>query len=372
MARKVRVLHTLCRVHSGGVEQLRVVLARGLPQDRYEHVLLSQESTGPVARQLIDAGWRVHDIGIARNIFDRDWHRRAYDIAHAFAPDIVHGAVYEGVALAVGIGIRMRTAAIISEETSDPVDRRWTGNLLMRAMLTQADRCIAVSPKVETYLSDTIHVPRRKVRLINNAVAEAPRSDATVLRDLRVQLGIADDAPVIGSVGRLRDSQKRFSDLIRAIPDLLEHYPALRLVIVGGGEDEAMLRSLAAECGVAHAVVFAGYQGDTRPYYELMDIFILASAHEAFGLVLVEAMLAGVPVVGTSVGGIPFVLDEGSAGRLVPPCAPKRLAAEIAALLGDASARAQLADAGRARAHAAFAPERYCREMDDLYQQVLR
>ena len=98
-----------------------------------------------------------------------------------------------------------------------------------------------------------------------------------------------------------------------------------------------------------------------------MDVFVLASAHEAFGLVLVEAMFARCAVVGTAVGGIPYVLDEGRAGVLVPPLNPNALAQAISALLDNAHERAQLAEAGYQRACDRFSAARYVNDIDDLY-----
>ena len=369
---KIRVLHTLCRIFSGGVEQRRLQLARGLPKEDYAHALICQDTQGPIARELIDEGWEVHEIGLARHILDPAWHGRAYEIARAFKPDIVHGAVYEGVALAAGIGLRMPRVAVLSEETSDPVDRRWTGNLLMRAFLARSQLCIGVSPRAVDYLTDTIHVPRRKVRLIANAVLETPRASAQDLARLRQDFGIDDGQMVIGSVGRVQDDHKRFSDIIHAMPDVLAQHPKAKLLIIGGGEDEAMLQALAGELGVTDAVVFTGYQANTRPFYEIMDLFVLASAREAFGLVLVEAMLGGAPIVATRVGGIPFVLDEGRIGRLVPPCSPKLLAREIKDLLGNEAERQRLRELGLERARTMFSSERYCRDVDSLYRSAAR
>ena len=97
------------------------------------------------------AEWTIHKIGLAPSILNLAWHDRAYEIARD-QPDIVHGAVYEGEALACGIGLRMPSVKVVMEETSDPVNRRWTGDALMRLMCLRADLCIGVSPKVTDYL----------------------------------------------------------------------------------------------------------------------------------------------------------------------------------------------------------------------------
>lgn len=368
--RRLRVLHTLCRIHSGGVEQRRILLAHGLLSARYEHALVCQEVDGPIPAILRDAGWAVHEIGLAPTIMNAAWHSRAFNFAKAFRPDIVHGAVYEGEALACSIGLRMPSAKVIMEETSDPVNRRWTGNALMRAMCMRANVCIGVSPKVSDYLRHKLKLPDRKIRTINNAVAEVEAPTAERVESIRTTLGIRPGDLIIGSVGRVFDDHKRFSDLIRALPAIRERHPTARLLIVGDGPDRAMLAELARSFGVKDDVVFAGYQGNARDFYHVMDIFALASAHEAFGLVLVEAMLAKIPVVATNVGGIPYVLDDGRAGRLVPPLDPSRLSTTIIELLDSPKERALLAAEGLARARSEFSAKRYVAEVDRLYRTL--
>jgi glycosyltransferase involved in cell wall biosynthesis len=187
---------------------------------------------------------------------------------------------------------------------------------------------------------------------------------------VRDALGIQPGDFIIGSCGRLLDEHKRFSDLIQAFASVREQFPKARLLIVGEGPDELMLRNLAHQLGVAEHVIFAGYQGDTRPFYEVMDIFALASAHEAFGLVLVEAMFARLPVVATRVGGIPTVVKDGETGYLVEPKVPAKLTDRLLALSNDASLRQSMGQAGLVRARAEFGADRYVRQFDELYQRL--
>lgn len=368
--KKIRILHTICRIYSGGVEQSRLMLIRSLPKDIYEHAVICQEALGVLPGLIADEGCPIREIGVASHILSPSWHNKAYDFAAHWKPDIVHGAVIEGVALACGIGLRMSGTPVVSEETSDPVDRSWRGNLLMRAMCLRSNAVIGVSPVVGDYLRNVAHVPDRKIRVINNAVTPAPVVSPAEISRLRGELRITPSDRIIGSVGRMLDSPKRFSDLIRAMVLVRKKFGA-KLLLIGDGPDLSMLQSLAKELNVDDCVVFAGYQGDIRKFYPLMDIFALASEHEAFGLVLVEAMLAGVPVVATRVGGIPFVLDKGDAGILVPPRSPEAMANEIARLLGDEDRRVKLGLQGKERAEREFQMARYGRDIGALYRSLL-
>jgi len=369
--KRIRVLHTLCRVNSGGVEQRRILLAQGLNPEKYEHTLVCQEATGSIPCVLRDAGWLIHEIGLTQSILNPVWHARAYEIAKAFQPDIVHGAVYEGEALACSIGLRMPHVKVVMEETSDPVNRRWTGNALMRAMSLRADACVGVSPNVTTYLRETLRIPQRKIHLVMNAVSQAPAPSSARLVELRKNFEIKEDEMIIGTVGRVVDSHKRFSDIIRALLNIRSVYPKARLLIVGDGPDRVMLACLVKELQLEDAVIFCGYQASPRDFYHLMDIFVLASAREAFGLVLVEAMLAKLPVVATRVGGVPGVVNEDDTGYLVEPFQPEELANAILQLAGDQAKRHSMGQRGRERALKYFSSERYVNDVDALYQHLL-
>ena len=291
--------------------------------------------------------------------------------AEQYCPDIIHGGVIEGNALGNIIGLAMPKVAVISEETSHPLTRKRRTEIFLRLLLRRSDAVIGVSPAVCDYLAERLSVPAEKLVLIDNGVSNSPRVAYKEQLRLRAEVGLTPDELVIGSVGRLQDDHKRVSDLIRAMPLILESIPNARLLIIGEGADRQMLEELAAHMEVTKLVRFAGYRGNPRPYYSIMDVFALVSATEAFGLVLVEAMLDGVPVIGTSVGGIPHVLDQGRAGRLVPPFAPCTIATSVIELLTDPEVRFQLGASGRRHAEAHFSADRYASNIAALYRRLL-
>lgn len=367
---KIRILHCLETVGSGGVEQRRLTLARQLDGARYEQSLVCTQAMGALPARFAEAGCPLHTVGVFRGVLDREPYRRALRVVREFRPHIIHGAVFEGVSLATITGRLSHVPVIIGEETSDPVNRRWRGHLLLRLLSALTHQMVAVSPAVEDYLLKHIRLPRSKVTLINNGVVEMAPPAANQVNALREKLDLAPEHFVIGTVGRLHDHHKRVSDLIRALATLLPTCPEARLLIVGRGPDEGALRELADRLGIAAQVRFAGYQPEPQSCYALMDVFALASAMEAFGLVLVEAMYAGLPVVATRVGGIPSIVDEGGSGLLVPPGQPQALAEAILGLWRDPARRQAMGRAGQALASTNFGAERYVREVDHLYQRL--
>lgn len=178
-------------------------------------------------------------------------------------------------------------------------------------------------------------------------------------------------APLLLFVGRLR-YYKGLDWLIRALPQT----PA-RLAVAGIGAMEAQWRALAAEGGVADRIAWLGEvpDADLATLYHLADLFVLPASHpsEAFGLVQVEAMAAGLPVVCTELGtGTSYVNRHDVTGLVVPPQDADALAEAINALLADPTRRAEMAAAAQARVASEFALDVMVGRVLDVYRDIMR
>lgn len=155
------------------------------------------------------------------------------------------------------------------------------------------------------------------------------------------------DAPLLLAVGRLIPA-KGFDLLLRAWQQVVARYPEWRLRIVGEGESRAALEALRDTLGIGHCVALPGTTPDILPHYRTASAFCLSSRYEGFGMVLIEAMACGLPIVSTDCPTGPREILEGTgAGLLVPPDNVDALAAALIRVLGDAALRTQLGRAGR-------------------------
>ena len=175
---------------------------------------------------------------------------------------------------------------------------------------------------------------------------------------------------VVGAIGRLVP-QKAMHVLIDAAPALLAADPALRVLIVGDGPLRAELEAQAARLGVAHAVRFAGYQEDVVSAYAAMDVFVLPSRDEGFGLVFLEAMAVGVPVVGTRVIGSEDAVDDGVTGLLVPYADSAALAAAVRGILEGPELARRLRETAAERVRRVYSREQCAARVEGLYRELL-
>lgn len=164
---------------------------------------------------------------------------------------------------------------------------------------------------------------------------------------LRTELGLPDEALIVGSVGVLR-TEKGHAELIEAMAPIIGRHSRVHLVIVGGGHPgEENLQALVAAKNLGGNIHLLGTRSDVPALLPDFDVFALATYTEASGTVFVEAGAAGVPVVGTRVGGVPEMMHEGETGLLVPLFDIPALTEAIERLLMDPDLRRLMGRAGR-------------------------
>jgi N-acetyl-alpha-D-glucosaminyl L-malate synthase BshA len=162
---------------------------------------------------------------------------------------------------------------------------------------------------------------------------------------------------------------KRVDDAVRVFARIARRLPA-RLVLIGDGPERGRVQQTADEEGVADRVMFLGKQESVAEILTCADLFLLPSASESFGLVALEAMSCGVPVVATDVGGVPEVIPHSEAGFLTAVGAVDEMAEHGVSILKDKETWRRMSEAAR-RAAERFSTERVVPMYEDYYQRVL-
>lgn len=199
--------------------------------------------------------------------------------------------------------------------------------------------------------------PADRIETLHNRIdVDAVRAGVLPRAAARQRLGLPADAFVVGNVGRLHPDKDQ-ATLLRAFAQALPGLPAgALLVILGKGRLESSLRALAAELGIASKVRFLGQIPEAWQAFSAFDVFALSSDHEPFGMVLLEAMAAGVPVIATDCGGAPEVV--GDVGELFPLGDDVALAHLLVDRAGwSVAARCTAAENGLARLYSGFSDD---------------
>ncbi len=235
-------------------------------------------------------------------------------------PDIVHAHLFHAAVLCGSLGQRPATTVL----THHHGDHNVAEGRRFRAMLDRRyggrfDSVVAISDYVHEFLVDGFGYPEAKVSTIRNGWSGRPLPP------------VPHPNPTVVCVARLR-KQKGHAELIRAFAKVREEIPGARLRLIGDGPLRIELERLVCEGGLEGSVIFEGVVEDVWPVLAEADLFALASHYEPLGLAVIEAMAAGLPVVATSVGGIPELVDS-EVGALVAPRETNRMAAAITAIL---------------------------------------
>lgn len=374
MKQKIKILHIQETIGSGGVERRRLSLAKHLDKNLFDQKFVCTFAKGNIPEEIRAQGFEVIPIGQLKSPFDWKQHKKIQKIIEDYQPDIIHGAVFEGVTMAAVNGWLKKIPVIVLEETSDPQNRSWKGNMLMKVFSRLADKVIGVSEGVtKEYLIGKLGISDKKAIAINNGVALPRKVSILELEIVKKEFGISENDFVIGSVGRmLQDANKRFSDLIKAFAEFSKEKENAKLLLVGEGPEKEGYEKLVNELGISNQVIFAGYQSDVSLFYQMMDVFALVSTHESFGLVLAEAMLNKLPVIATRVGGMKYIVEDQETGFLVEPFQVQEIKEKMEILFLDVETRKRFGNNGFKKAMREYTEEVYVEQIKILYLSLIK
>jgi glycosyltransferase involved in cell wall biosynthesis len=270
------------------------------------------------------------------------------DVVHTH---LVHADVYGGLAA------RLRGAYLVSTKHNDDPFRTGPFRFVERAISRAADRIVTITDALRTFTVERVGIPARKVETIHYGLDDLPEAWGLNPVD-----AVPREARVLLSVSRL-SRQKGIDVAVRALPALPRDTV---LVVLGEGPDRPLLEELARELGVEGRVFMLGRVPDVAVWLERAALYVHPARWEGFGLAVLEAMLAGLPVVASEVSSLPELVVDGETGRLVSPGDHAALAEGIVLALGEP----ELGAAGRERARREFSVARMADRTAALYRRL--
>jgi len=342
---KAQIAHiNLARSYRGGERQAELLI-RGLARSGLRQVLIAR-SNGPLAQRLADADVEIREVeGL---------------LAAARATrgaDLVHSHEGRGVYAAWLRSVLSGTPYVITRRVNNPLGRGFLTHAAYRRAAFVASVAKDISDIVQQYDKG-----------IQARVVHSGTSGLTV--DPGISKSIRDEFPgkwLVGNVAALDNQQKGQEYIIEVARQLQHSHPDIQFLLVGGGDDEAMLRELAT--GLPN-LAFAGFVNNVGDYLAAFDLFILPSNKEGIGAILLDAMEQGLPVVASRVGGLPEIVRDGDNGLLIDAASTDQLQGAILQLHGDAGLCRTMGDRGRQFARG-FTAEVMCGKYLALYKEAL-
>lgn len=367
------IAHVIHRLGIGGLENGVVNLVNELPADDFRHAIVCLTDFTDFSRRIQRKDVTVHALH-KREGQDFGMLRRLYRLFRKLEPTIVHTrnlSTLEAQVPAWLAGVPVRIHGEHGWDVFDPEGKSKKYRLLRRMHRPLVHRYVPLSKELERYLRDGVGIPESRMSRIYNGVDTArfcPGPGAGLPE------GFADDALVIGTVGRMHGVKDQvnltaaFITLVERFPDLAAH---LRLVLIGDGPLRARCRELLDRAGLLGQAWLPGERDDVPGLLRAMHLFVLPSQAEGISNTILESMACGKAAVVTAVGGNGELVVDGETGTLVPPTDAAALAT---ALAGYIEAPERLLDHGRAarrRALDEFGLDRMLERYTALYQGLL-
>ena len=371
--RPLSILQTCFSRSWGGLEMQALELSVGL-QERGHRITLA----APPGSRLAVEAVRHHVPLLPLNVtgyFHPLLLRRLRASLRSGAVDIIHCQHSRDLATVVpAMQMSGRTIPIVlSKRVGSYIAKK---DLFHRYTHDAISRVLAISNVIHRNVIATTPVSPERVLTLHDAVDTSVFSAETVDRfKVRREAGIPDDALVVGFVGRFSPG-KGLEDLLQAAHLLQPHHPAVRYLIVGeashGEESYAdAIHELSRRLDLQDVAVFAGYRSDVPSVMASFDILAFPSHAESFGVVLIEAMAMGKPVVSTNCDGVLDIVLDGTTGITVPPKDPPALAHGLEQLIADADLRRRMGAAGRVRVLEHFDRTVQLRKLEEIYYSLL-
>ncbi len=356
-ARKPVVLHIVTSLDFGGVETHMRIIHENSHAGNYDHRFCAIGHGVETANAIADSGGDVTLLQCPIKIPSRSALVRLYGLMRTLRPEVVHThgseANFHGLIAAKLAGVPVR----VGEEIGIPNHSR-RAQRIFRLVYSTAKCVVAISQAVKQTLVDLGEVHPTRLRVLLNPTRMLPERSAPAVSDIFE----------VGFVGRLEVVKNPLS-LVRAVALLRCRGLALRARLVGDGSQRDLLETEISRLGLDGSVELLGF--DQQPFDRLKEttLYVQPSLSEGFGIAMVEAMSAGIPVLASPVGGASEIITNGKTGWLLAGTDTEAIAvciAELAAL--DRKVLISVGDAGRTSVMERFSPEIYMEQLERLYQ----
>jgi glycosyltransferase involved in cell wall biosynthesis len=237
-------------------------------------------------------------------------------------------------------------------------------HLMRRIIPCPGDLTIAISQAVGQHLIRDFNLNRENLRVIYNSVYPI------LSHDTHKNYAYLKGSPTLAIIARLSE-EKGHILLFSVFRELVKEYPQSRLLVVGSGRKEEELKSWVSRENLTSQIIFLGNIPQLSPLFKIVDISVLPSTLEGLGISILEAQASGVPVVASSIGGIPEIIKHRDTGILVRPADFDELYHGIKLLLEDALLKQKIVDNAKQQIKQRFNLEKMATQVESVYKELV-
>ena len=351
----------------GGAERVISNLSASLDPARYRAILCLFRP-GWIQAHTEGRGVRTYVIP-TQGMFDWRWVLRFKRLVKKEHVDLIHAhefdANVQGTFAAALSGVPLVATVHGKNYFWEKLRRR-----LAYQWVTRNATMVAVSENLKQFIVEKVGVDSGQVKVVYNGVDALPQCGTADIDQCRKELDLPTGDRIVGVVGNLYPV-KGHQYLISAIPTVLEKCPNTTFVFAGRGQLEAELKEQVQQLDIDGKVRFLGLRQDISRILAMLDVFVLPSLSEGLSMAILEAMVAGRPVIATNVGGNPELVEDGESGYLVPSQDSQALADRVISLLTNRERALQFGKIGQLRAQGQFSLQTMVQEYQLLYDELI-
>ncbi len=363
-AAPLKIAFLIVDLEIGGAQRVLERLVGSLDRRRFHPIVISLLPEGPLVHPIVQKGIRVVCLRM-RGAWDLAAFAQLYEILRDFRPDVLHTFLFHANVVGRICGRLAAVPHIVSAVHT--LEGRFYHFPLERLTWRLSDRVLFVSKAVARWAAAHAGIHGPATGVVYNGVDET----VAVKPGLKTEFRLRPSRLVV-TAARLT-AGKGVKTFLRAAQLLAPRYPDVKFAVIGGGELDGPLREIARQLGIEERVHFAGWRDDVTRALAGCDVFVSASRlGEGLPNVILEAMIAGVPVVATDVGGTREAVVDGETGLIVPRRDPPALAKGIASLLDDPGRAHAMGERGRERAREHFSVGAMVERMQRIYDELSR
>jgi glycosyltransferase involved in cell wall biosynthesis len=365
------VCHAIHALGVGGAEVLVDQMVRELAPN-FRCIVAVLDEVGEIGAQLIQDGFTVEQLHRSPGI-DRACAQRLDELVQRENVSLLHAhqhtAFFQSM---LSRGLFGSTPVLFTEHGRHfPDVPSFKRSIVNRLLLRKQDRIAGCGGSVQQALIDNEGLPQHRVELVYNGVdlddlATAPPGARTAIRQ---EFGFADDDFVAVQVARLHEL-KDHQTALRAINRDCKECPQIRFLVVGDGEERAAIEAAISGLNLHNNVVLAGSRDDVSSLLAASDAFLLTSISEGTPLTVIQAMAAELPVVSTSVGGLPEMIEDGVSGYLCLAGDDEVLARRLVSLATNSDDCSAIGLAGNVIAHNRFSVDKMLNNYSTMYTEM--
>ena len=351
----------------GGAERVISNLSASLDPARYRAILCLFRP-GWIQEHTENRGVRTYVIP-TQGMFDWRWVLRVKRLLKDEHVDLIHAhefdANVQGTFVAALSGVPLVATVHGKNYFWEKLRRR-----LAYQWVSRNATMVAVSENLKQFIVEKVGVDSGHVKVVYNGVDLLPHCGPDDIDQCRKELDLPTSDQIVGVVGNLYPV-KGHQYLIAAIPAVLAKCPNTTFIFAGRGQLEGELKEQAHQLGVAQKVRFLGLRQDIPRILAVLHAFVLPSLSEGLSMAILEAMVAGKPVIATDVGGNPELVEDSETGYLVPSQNSQALADRLISLLMNRDRALQFGKVGQLRAQGQFSLRTMVREYQGIYDQCI-